>query len=366
MWATTSFNRKLGVWMFPPRCARLRWLPWCLICASLTALAGTEFRPGEPWLDTAGNAIQAHGGGILVRGSSYYWYGEDRTPEGPGAVACYSSTNLYDWKCEGVVLSKEALPRINDRRTFVERPKVIFNARTGKHVMWMHLEQWGYRLSRAGTALSDRPTGPFTFLQAIRPITNNFRLQGNDPSDQRRSGGTFRDMNLFLDDDGQAYVFYASEDNWTMYVVQLNHQFTGPRVPAVENKTWARILIRQMREAPAPFKDKSHYYLITSACTGWKPNEADYAVADHILGPYHSKGNPCVGPEASTTFGAQSSFVLPVPGRPGTFIFAADHWNPCRLSDSRYLWLPLIVQRDGSFTLERRERWDLSVFTARQ
>ena len=99
-----------------------------------------------------------------MRGSSYYWYGEDRTPEGPGAVACYSSTNLYDWKCEGVVLSKEALPRINDRRTFVERPKVIFNARTGKHVMWMHLEQWGYRLSRAGTALSDRPTGPFTFL----------------------------------------------------------------------------------------------------------------------------------------------------------------------------------------------------------
>ena len=55
-------------------------------------------------------------------------------------------------------------------------------------------------------------------------------------------GGTFRDMNLFLDDDGQAYVFYASEDNWTMYVVQLNDQFTGPRVPAVENKTWARIL----------------------------------------------------------------------------------------------------------------------------
>ena len=106
-----------------------------------------------------------------------------------------------------------------------------------------------------------------------------------------------------------------------------------------------------MREAPAPFKDKSHYYLITSACTGWKPNEADYAVADHILGPYHSKGNPGVGPEASTTFGAQSSFVLPVPGRPGTFIFAADQWDPCRLSDSRYLWLPLIVNATARLPL---------------
>jgi hypothetical protein len=38
------------------------------------------FCPGELWLDTDGNPIQAHGGGILfdVRDETYYWYGENK------------------------------------------------------------------------------------------------------------------------------------------------------------------------------------------------------------------------------------------------------------------------------------------------
>jgi hypothetical protein len=350
---------------------KTKWLPGGLIkvCFWLgtmglpfAAPAETEFRSGGIWRDTDGVPIQAHGGGILVRSNVYYWYGEDRTLGGRGAVACYSSTNLHDWKREGVALLQAALPMVNERRAFVERPKVLFNSRTGKYVMWMHLEQWGYRFARAGIAISDRPAGPFNFLQAIRPITNGFQFQTNDAAQQREFGGTFRDMNLFLDDDGKAYVFYASEDNWTMYVVQLDDDFTGPATPTVENKTWARILVRRMREAPAPFKCQGRYYLITSACTGWKPNEASYAVADHILGPYKSKGNPCIGPDAERTFGSQSAFVLPLPGRVGGFIFIADRWNPRNLSDSRYVWLPLILQPDGSLTVQWRDHWDLPAF----
>lgn len=36
------------------------------------------YHPGRIWLDTDGNPIQAHGGGILYddRSSMYYWYGE--------------------------------------------------------------------------------------------------------------------------------------------------------------------------------------------------------------------------------------------------------------------------------------------------
>jgi hypothetical protein len=149
-------------------------------------------------------------------------------------------------------------------------------------------------------------------------------------------GGTYRDMNLFADDDGKAYTFYASEGNWTMYVVRLNDEYTGPETPMVQDKTWVRILVRKMREAPAPFKYGKRYYLITSACTGWAPNAADYAVADNILGPWESKGNPCTGPEAELTFRSQSTCVLPVMGKPGSFIFMADRWMPRQLSDSRY------------------------------
>ena len=54
----------------------------------------SQFVPGEVWLDTNGKPIQAHGGGILVRGNTYYWYGEDRTIR-QTSVSCYSSTDLY-------------------------------------------------------------------------------------------------------------------------------------------------------------------------------------------------------------------------------------------------------------------------------
>jgi hypothetical protein len=336
------------------------WLGAGWLC--LGVWAGPVFRPGEAWLDTGGKPIQAHGGGILVHSNMYYWYGEDRTPGGSGAVACYSSTNLYHWKREGVALARAALPQYKGRPTFAERPKVLFNPRSGKFVMWMHLEQPGYHYAHAGVAIGGRPAGPFAFLKAIRPITNGTAFAESDPDHQREWGGTVRDLNLFLDDDGRAYVFYASEGNWTMFVVRLDADFTGPETPVAENKTWARILIRQMREAPAPFKNGPFYYLITSACTGWKPNPADCAMASDPLGPYQSQGNPCTGPEAATTFGSQSTCVLKAPGRPGQFIFLADRWNPRHLSDSRYVWLPLVLRSGGSCAIPWRDRWDLSFY----
>ena len=137
-------------------------------------------------------------------------------------------------------------------------------------------------------------------------------------------------MNLFVDDDGKAYALYASEGNWTLYIVRLNEEYTGPETPMVQDKTWARVLVRKMREAPAPFKHGGRYYMVTSGCTGWNPNAADYAVADHLLGPWESKGNPCTGPESELTFRSQSTCVLPVTGKPGCFVFMADRWTPRR------------------------------------
>jgi hypothetical protein len=326
-------------------------------------LAEQEFRPGEVWLDSSNNPVQAHGGGILLYNNVYYWYGEDRTPGGHGAVACYSSTNLYEWKREGVALSRFDLPRAGTEHCFVERPKVIFNQRTKKFVMWMHLEQPGYRFSRAGVAVSDTPAGPFAFAQYVRPIVNTNAFATGDEAKQDLYGGTFRDMNVFLDDDGQAYVFYSSEGNWTMYVVRLNEDFTGPALPTVENKTWARILVHQMREGPAPFKWDGTYFLITSACTGWRPNAANYSSAKDILGPWETFSNPCVGTNADTTFGSQSTFVLPVPGRPDHFIFMADEWRPRNLPDSRYVWLPFTMTPNGTFTISWQDHWALPIQT---
>jgi beta-xylosidase len=240
---------------------------------------------------------------------------------------------------------------------------VLYNKKTKKFVMWMHLDANNYAEASAGVAVAEKPEGPFRFLHHRRPIRYDFGYKEKDRTNQRELGGTYRDMNLFLDDDGRAYVLYASEDNWTLYIVRLNAEFTAAEEPAVEGKTWARALVKQMREAPAPFKHNGKYFLITSGCTGWNPNPARYALAANMLGPWEDKGDPSVGAGAETTFQSQSTFVLAAPGKKkGSFIFLADRWNPKKLEDSRYVWLPFKVGADDRIELKWRERWDLSIF----
>jgi hypothetical protein len=302
------------------------------------------FLPDRQWTDTDGKLIQAHGGGVLKYGNQWWWYGEDRS-NGYIAIgaSAYVSIDLVHWEHAGVALPRAAYAQAHGDQTICERPKVIYNPRTKKFVLWFHYDRPGYSDSRAGVAVASRPEGPFQFLGAHRPIESS----------------TFRDMNVFVDDDGKAYVFYAGEDNWTMHVVRLNDEWTGPQQPMVEGQTWARVLVRKMREAPAPFKHNGKYYLITSGCTGWNPNPADLAVADNPLGPYISQGNPCVGPRAETTFSTQSTSVFPVPDAPGHFIFMADRWRPEALNDSRYVWLPFQIHHEGT-AITWMDSWTLS------
>ncbi|OIR15066.1 carboxylesterase NlhH [mine drainage metagenome] len=310
------------------------------------AKAEREIRSDRKWMDTDGRVIQAHGGGILFYAGVYYWYGENkaRGAEITG-VSCYSSRDLYNWKNEGLVLRASGDSR-NDLyvKNVLERPKVIFNPATRKFVMWMHIDHGDYQYARLGVAVADKPTGPFIYLGSKRPLNDS----------------TSRDMNLFVDDDGSAYVIYSAENNSTLYISRLNNDFTDIEQPALEGRTWNRVLINQSREAPALFKSGGRYYLITSGCTGWKANAAEYAIADNPLGPYRNEGNPCRGAKSEITYGAQSTFVLPLAGRPGCFIFMADRWNSRQLGDSRYLWLPLCVKVDGTFTLRENRSWALS------
>ena len=342
----------------------LHWSPLPFCWLEILCSAQSEFHPGEVWSDTDGKPIQAHGGGILVHSNVYYWYGEDRTPGIRSSVSCYSSTNLlWNWKREGVALWQTNVPHYYGSPTFVERPKVIFNPRTKKFVMWLHAEQPGYLYACAGTAVSDMPAGPFVFLKTFRPITNDFGFPDSEPIAQKQYGGTFRDMNLFVDDDGKAYVFYAADDNWTMYVTRLNDEFTGPETPAVEGKTFARILVRSHREAPALFKWHGKYFLITSACTGagrrtrrtmpWQTA----SLARGKLSP-----TPAQEPTPTRRSAGKARSCCPAPGRPGQFHF---HGRPLESAGPARFPLHLAAVHDGkpigAFTIPWRERlgfWD--------
>lgn len=339
------------------------------------------FAPGQLWLDTDGRPINAHGGGVLHHRGTYFWYGERKqgrtylpkvnqawggTRVIAGGVSCYSSTDLTAWKYEGIVLPSVAEDPEHDLacENVIERPKVIFNARTKKFVMWFHQDTPDYSAARSGVAVSDSPTGPFTYLRCLRP--NAGRQAINAPevdqvADVNRAygrdwagGQMARDMTLFVDDDGTAYHFYSSEENQTMHVSELSADYLQP------TGRYARILIGRATEAPAVFKHAGKYYLIGSGCTGWDPNAARSAVAENIFGPWRELGNPCRGERAELTFGCQSTQVLPVAGQPGRFIAIFDQWKKWDLEDSRYVWLPLTFDREGRPQIEWRPHWTLA------
>lgn len=91
--------------------------------------------------------------------------GEDKTNGSAFQnVNCYSSTDLVRWHYEGSLLSRTAEAGDLGPNRIVERPKVIFNERTQKYVLWMHIDSSDYKDARAGVAVGDSVCGKFSKL----------------------------------------------------------------------------------------------------------------------------------------------------------------------------------------------------------
>ncbi|MBP8776873.1 MAG: family 43 glycosylhydrolase [Bacteroidaceae bacterium] len=313
------------------------------------------FTPKAVWTDTEGNPINAHGGGLLYHKGTYYWYGEYKVGETTlpswatwecyrtdvTGISCYSSKDLLNWKYEGLVL--KAIPNLpyHDLHPsqVLERPKVIYNKKTKKFVMWAHVESANYGKAAAGVAISDSPTGEFTYLGSFRP---------NDSMS--------RDQTVFVDDNGKAYQFASSEENQTLHISELTDDYLKP------TGRFVRRFIGLAREAPAVFKYKKKYYMLSSGCTGWNPNTAEIAVADSIMGEWTIIGDPCTGPDSKITFYGQSTYVQPIQGKKNAYIALFDMWKKKDLADSRYIWLPLSFDKDGKPEISWHAEWNCSVF----
>ncbi len=383
---------------------------------------------GAVMCDTDGNVIQAHGGQIQQITYDYdyngdgqigedehtywYWVGEDKTNDYrpcPG-IRAYISKDLYNWKDMGDVLRTAtdweefttddyftalygSLPEedqytifsdiwkgeYSDEGCVIERPKMLYNDKTKKYVIWFHADGQtpdasggsNYAKAKAGVAISDSPFGPFVLQGTYRLNYDENEDHGFDTDnagdDPLGGGGHVRDMNLFKDNDGTAYVIYSSDGNETMHIAKLNDEYTGVANPNLNddeaNADFSRNFIGESREAPAMFKYNNKYYLITSGCTGWYPNQASYAVADNPLGPWTTVGDPCTDTGSSTTYDTQSTCVFPVDAENGKFIYMGDRWsNPDEgyaLRDSRYVWLPVEFLPDNQIALRRYSDWTL-------
>ncbi len=356
----------------------------------------TSFHPLQTWLDNRGEKINAHGGGVLYSEGKYYWFGEHRPVRGYSTevgIACYSSTDLYNWRYESVALQVSSDEKSEIAAgCIMERPKVIYNKSTKKFVLWFHLELKGrgYEAARAAVAQSDRVEGPYKYIGSFRLNSGQYPLNMPDsertikfsaddydtqinpwwtPSWRRKikqgllfqkdfeGGQMSRDQTLFLDDNGKAYQITSSEENLTLMISELTPDYLS------YTGRFVRVAPGGQNEAPTMFKHKGTYWMITSGCTGWDPNAARLFSSSSVLGTWTEHGNPCVGENASNTFGGQATYVLKVHGKRSHFIFMADQWRPYSLADSRYIWLPIrFSKEDGRPYLEYKENWNLHDF----
>lgn len=349
---------------------------WLLGVGSICAQVQVGMVPGEIWPDDKGEHINAHGGCVLYHEGTYYWYGENRTERGAATdagVGVYSSQDLVHWKNEGVALAVS--DRVGDdieRGCIMERPKVVYNKRTKQFVMLFHLELkgQGYAAARVGFAVSENPTGPFRFVRSLRPNAGKWpkdfkrkdikRAQALEEEQYREwwtpewrkavaeglllkrdlpGGQMSRDMTVFVDDNGKAYHIHSAEENLTLNIAELTPDYldyTG---------RYIRLAPGGHNEAPTIMKRNGTYWMITSGCTGWDPNEARMFRSKSIWGPWEQLPSPFVGEGAHKTFYSQGTYIFKIEGT-DQYIFMADRWTPRALKYSRYLWLPIGFEND--------------------
>ena len=303
-------------------------------------------RPGEVWWDTAGQVIQAHGGGILQVGKEWFWFGEDRTPvEAAGLdatnryVSCYRSTDLVHWESRGRVLAlaePEEMAAKFGGDWILERPKVFWVAKTRKYVMYFHADA-AYKAAEVGVAVSDTVDGPYRFVKHFRPL-----------------GQESRDIGQFVDDDGTNYLIFESRPTKGFYIARL----TEDGMDVTETA-----FVKAPLEGGALVHYEGLYYVIGSHMTGWKPNPNVYATASSVAGPWSEFKE--LAPDSLDTWESQSSMLVKVRGSKRTaVIYVGDVWKPKELWDSRYVWMPVEIG-GGVMEVPKPVAWGIDVRTGK-
>lgn len=271
-----------------------------------------SIRPGEVWLDTEGNPIQAHAGQIVWHDGKYYWYGEDKSRTLFGTnwmfcgVRCYSSTDFYNWKNEGNII----LPS-TDRNSPIhysqklERPHILRSPKTGKWVCWLKAQaNNGYFVILEADSLK----GPYRYVRMLRP-----------------EGYAVGDFDMYSDPKtGQGYVWFE-RPHWETICSELSDDYLD--VNGNYSEHFVGLVPPYTREASAHFMMDGRHYMYTSGTTGYTPNESEIAVFDDYHGEYRVMGNPHVDDPFKHSFSSQISCVVRISGK-NLYVAVADRWQP--------------------------------------
>ena len=199
------------------------------------------------------------------------------TPEGKGlrkdwfCMADYhvfSSENLTDWTDHGVIVSQNKVAWVDSTSYSMWAPDCV--ERNGKYYFYFPANKKvadanGRKGFGVGVAVADRPEGPYTPLP--EPIKG---VNGIDP-------------NVFIDKDGQAYIYWAMGN---IMVAKLKDNMTEL---ASEPQIIANLPQKGLKEGPFLFERNNIYYLTIPHVEN-KIERLEYAIGDNPMGPFKMAG----------------------------------------------------------------------------
>ncbi|MDR0982753.1 MAG: glycoside hydrolase family 43 protein [Culturomica sp.] len=172
----------------------------------------------------------------------------------------YTSTDMVNWTDHGAVASLKSFSWVTrDNGAWAEQ---VFE-RNGKFYMYCPIHGNGI-----GVLVADSPYGPFK-----DPL--------NKPLVWQKEHWEDIDPTVFVDDDGQAYMYWG---NPNVYYVKLNEDMiscSGDVVKLEKNP-------EHYQEGPWVYKRNGHYYMaFASTCC---PEGIGYAMSDKATGPWTTQG----------------------------------------------------------------------------
>jgi hypothetical protein len=180
----------------------------------------------------------------------------------------FSSENLTDWTDQGMIVSQNKVSWVDSTSYSMWAPDCI--ERNGKYYFYFPAnknvaEANGRKGFGIGVAIADKPEGPYIPLP--EPIKG---VNGIDP-------------NVFIDKDGQAYLYWAMGN---IVVAKLKENMTEL---ASEPQIIANLPQKGLKEGPFLFERNGIYYLTIPHVEN-KIERLEYAIGDNPMGPFKMTG----------------------------------------------------------------------------
>ena len=280
-------------------------------------------------------SVQAHAPGFVRVGDVWYMCGEDRTGWWNPDINLYSSVDLVHWKFEKkIVENGVTTPELGHGR-MIERPKLLYNAKTDKYVVWCHYESGNYGASEAACFECDKVNGDYKVVWTGRPL-----------------GVKSRDCNVFQDNDGTAYFVSTTNENRDLGLFRLSDDYHD----VVEH---TQLFAGKGREAPAIVRVGDNYFMFNSACSGWDPNACKMSYTTNLKSGWTNLTQ--VGNDIA--YDTQAAAILKIEGtKQTTYLYVGDRWQDPGLPESKTIIFPISF-KGTSCSMDYRERFDINFVT---